>query len=111
MALAEAMAFVSTPQTVDAMGNIIQAIYGTALLICEYDAMKKFKLIVWQKGWYTIMAGTAFIILFSAIKLFFVPDGTVWFKILETSMTYGLIAIGSLNLAANAEKMWGTKKD
>lgn len=91
-----------------AAGNIIQAVYGTVLLICEYEAYRKFKLVVWKRGWLLIMSGTFFIILFSALGMFFAEDFI--FKFLETTLTYGLISIGSLNLASNAEKMWGAKQ-
>ncbi len=90
------------------IGHGIHAIFGLVLIISAYIAIKKFRIVVWKKGWYLIMAGGVFVIFFAVFELLgFNPHENILYHIIESSSTYGLISIGTLILAETALKLWG----
>ncbi len=95
------------------IGAAIQIIYGTLLITCSYIAIKKFRIIVWKPGWYLIILGGLFIVFFSVLEMLMKPTqtGLVFFDLFQPLLTHGLIAVGILFHALNAEKIWGEAKD
>ncbi len=90
-----------------------QAIFSALILFAAYYAIKRFKLVIWRKGWYLIGLGGFIFMLVEVWELLetaaYVKESVQSTILIHAmhSTAFPLIAIGIFLLANSAGKIWG----
>jgi len=74
------------------------------LFYATFSAIKKFKLVIWKRGWHLIGLGAFFVIL-EHVWIFFAEDAP-FFHIFDI-IAISCIAFGVFLLSKSATKIWG----
>ncbi len=91
----------------------IEALFSVLILFSTYYAIKRFKLVIWRKGWYLIGLGAFIFIVVELLELLEITayleksvQLTILMHIIHIA-AFPLIAIGIFLLARSAVKIWG----